>query len=278
MEPTKIAPPNYEECSKQGDLPTAPVLIQPTLITNYPYLGDPSSQAIAEFLQRLNDSKKLDLDQRFQIVEILTGWLRENKFYIWQDANKAPFYGREESSCLCRQFCGNRREFQFGVKDGSGNVLLQVERPFNCSMLCGSLFPDSLVIKLGNQSILGYVKEKVNIVPHFAIMNAQGQTIFELKARLIPYVFHSGDRVQFKVIDCATKKTVGKIIKHWGGCCQEWFTSHDKYTIEFGDNWPAEVKALLLGTLFLINMRHYELCCGFFQQLILSAGIRPPAN
>lgn len=261
----KGPPPQYN--------PTAPITDQPIKGWSDGSAGDPTTsrngvEAIGNFLSRLNDSKNLFIEQKFQMCEIMTGWARENKFTVWQDRDMAPFYGKEESSCICRQFAGDRRAFACGIKDGRNNVLLKVERPLNCSMFCGSLFPDSLVIKLGNEQVLGYVKEKVNFVPHFAVKNGQGQTIFELKARLIPATFHTNDQVAFNILDGLSKKVVGRIVKHWGGCCQEWFTSADKFTIEFAEDWSPETKALLLGTLFLINMRHFENCCGFVGNLI----------
>lgn len=269
MDLIKTAPPNYGECNQHQSIKRPPTMKQPGGKGDYPDLPDPTNQAIGQFLRRLNGVSELQFEQKLRVVEIIFDWLQENKLYIWSDANAAPFYAEEKSSCICRQFCGNRRNFKLDVMDGNKNTLLMIKRPFNCSMMCGSLFPDSMVIMLGNKQILGFVKEKFNIVPHFAIKDSTGKTMFDLKARLIPMTFHSGDRVQFKVIDRATKKTVAKIIKYWSTCCQEFYTSQDNYTIEFGQNWSPELKALLMGTLFLINMRHFEYCCSLLPKLPL---------
>ena len=56
----------------------------------------------------------------------------------------------------------------------------------------------------------------------------------------------------------AGARTVGRIVKKWGGIAKEAFTDADTFGITFPANCPSGTKAVLLGAVFLIDFVHFE--------------------
>ena len=50
----------------------------------------------------------------------------------------------------------------------------------------------------------------------------------------------------------------GRITKRWSGLGKEVFTDADNFGVEWPEDWPVAIKALLLGAVFLIDFVHFE--------------------
>ena len=55
-----------------------------------------------------------------------------------------------------------------------------------------------------------------------------------------------------QIYETKSGSVVGKLHKQYGGYIQETFTNADNFVIEFPENLALELKAVLIGTLFLI--------------------------
>jgi len=54
------------------------------------------------------------------------------------------------------------------------------------------------------------------------------------------------------------EEVFGKITKKWSGLLKEGFTDADNFGVTFPADWPNEIKAILLGAVFLIDFVHFE--------------------
>lgn len=219
--------------------------------------------------------KKLFIKQKIELLEVLTGFETENRYEVY-DGTKSQhlFKAKEVSDCCARICCANMRAFNMGVmmagfKDLSASWLTY-SRPFKCVFPCC------------NRPVL-YAKKCVPAaaegVPHFASSTnpfACCSMVFEIRNDKDEVVYRVDgsscqagmfcmcpcspcNKITFPILPAdGSPVQLGVIEKQWSGCGKEAFTDADNFFIEFPDGATPEMKAIMLGTVFLIDFLYFE--------------------
>eukprot|EP01104_Vermistella_antarctica_P012129 TRINITY_DN345_c0_g1_i1.p1 TRINITY_DN345_c0_g1~~TRINITY_DN345_c0_g1_i1.p1 ORF type:complete len:233 (+),score=37.56 TRINITY_DN345_c0_g1_i1:574-1272(+) len=179
----------------------------------------------------------------------------ENEYKIYDNANNAgqePIYiARENSSCCCRTWCANAREFTMDVRstqDESGVV--HFDAPFRC---CCRDLTVSQTGGDGFASVTGEVFQRCSwCVPELEVVS-QNRVTHQITGECCPCTNQT-----FTVRPTAGSAGGGTIKKNWSGFKREFLTDADFFTLEYPNNSDPEERANLLGALFLIDFLYYE--------------------
>lgn len=101
-------------------------------------------------------------------------------------------------------------------------------------------------------TMIGRVQQEWSIIyPKFTIRNANDETILRIDGPFCTFNCCCGD-VTFNVKSSTSDDIVGTISKQWSGAFKEMLTDADNFNITFPLDLDVNVKAVLLGALFLI--------------------------
>jgi len=190
------------------------------------------------------NAASLVVQQKKQWGEILAGFAQRNKYLVSDPAHGDLFAAVEEGgSMLARQFLRNIRPFEMRVVRLDGTPALHLRRPF-------TWYFHELEIRDAKTKLLGRVQRKFSWLRRvYAVQDATGREAYRLYGPAFhPWTFEirTGDR------------TVGRIVKKWSGVAKEAFTTADNFGVTFPTGCSADVKATLLGAVFLIDFVHFE--------------------
>lgn len=105
--------------------------------------------------------------------------------------------------------------------------------------------------------VVGYVKQAWSILkPKYLIQDASEQTVLKIEGPCCTCNI-CGD-VEFQVYSADGETPVGQIRKQWSGIAKEMFTDADNFGITFPMDLDVNVKATLLGAVFLIDFMFFE--------------------
>jgi len=239
----------------------------------------------------INTALSLDLDgldaflikQEVETMEAISGFETSNSYLVLGAANGSAvmqWAAVEQSSFLARLFCGNRRPFTLRVvrvplnpnMTARSSLLgmeidprllsapadLLIERPLR---LCSSQLVN--VVDGRTRSLLGVVRcELCRLVDRdLTVMLSDG-------TNLTPVVrIHCGfglenlikPRWRFEILDATTAELkLGTVQKHFSGIVQELTTDADNFGVQLLQTLPANVKALVLAAVFLIDFMYFE--------------------
>lgn len=194
-------------------------------------------------MQQLESIDALAIRQLKEWGEILSGWEMTNRYEV-MDANGVKLFdaGEQRGSPFARQFLGSKRPFSLVVLK-SGSPVLHVHRQFR-------FFRETVNILDGGGFQLGSIEKTLNPVQrNYHIRNREGREVCELHGPLTKpwtfFIMQNGNET-------------GVITKRWGGIGREAFTDADAFGVRFPREASPEVKALLLGAVFLIDFVHFE--------------------
>lgn len=194
-------------------------------------------------MEKLSEIKALVIKQKKEIPEILTGIETKNKYSIMNESGEEIFFAKEESSFISRFFLKMMRPFKIHILSKTGEILLTFQAPFR-------FFFRELNVYDNSGKFLGKIKRKFSIFSReFSVSDETGNEIYTVYA---PF-FHPWT---FKIIENGTQ--TGQITKKFSGIGTELFTDADNFAVVFPENANPEKKAVLLGTLFLIDMMFFE--------------------
>ena len=95
--------------------------------------------------------------------------------------------------------------------------------------------------------------------PYYKVKDKHGKTVYKIKGPIcnmtLPFC-KKCRKINFKIYEDG--KEVGRISKHWSGLLKEGFSDADNFGIDFPPNCTPEMKATLIGLLFLIDFLHFE--------------------
>jgi len=197
--------------------------------------------------QSLADATTLMVRQKKEWGEILTGIETRNRYEVLDLSNRTLMYAEEQGGSamevITRLFLKSLRPFQMNLLDPQGNLLYQLKRPFR-------FYFHELEIKKADGSQIGSLKRNFSIVRRsYTVFDHNGNEIYELFGPFFhPWTFHIRKGIQ----------ELGKITKKWSGLLKESFSDADNFGIVFPDNIDLNHKAILLGTVFLIDFVHFE--------------------
>ena len=101
-------------------------------------------------------------------------------------------------------------------------------------------------------NILGYITQQWSLFrPLFKIKNANGETVLRIEGPVCTFSMCGSD-VKFKVLSRDSTVQVGTICKQWSGLLNELLTDADHFCISFPMDLDVNIKAVLLGAVFLI--------------------------
>ena len=195
-------------------------------------------------MEQLSSVNKLTIGQKKEWGEILSGFETKNRYMV-ADGNGNPMYqvSEEAHSLLARIFLRAWRPFTMTVFKQGNQPVLSVKRPFRFYFHEAEVFD-------GQGQLIGSIKKRFSILRRvYSVFDPSGQEIYQLYGPLLhPWTFH----IRNNGVD------YGKITKKWSGLMKEGFTDADNFGIVFPTEWDIRLKALFLGTVFLIDFVHFE--------------------
>ena len=142
-----------------------------------------------------------------------------------------------------RIFLKALRPFEIHILDTSGNLFLKIKRPFKF------LFHECQVFD-SRDKLLGSVKWECALIrKKYVAFDVFGTGMCRLDATAFkPWTFN------------ITKGGVeiGQLRKKWGGMFKEIATDADNFGIQYNAGVAPNLKAVLLGAVFLIDFVHFE--------------------
>ena len=195
-------------------------------------------------MDALANASSLVIQQKKEWGEILAGFEQRNKYLVSDPAGGPLFAALERGgSTLARLFLRALRPFEMQVATLDGRSVLQLRRPFRWYL-------HVLEVRDAQQRLLGRIQRQFAWLRRlYAVTDASGRHVYDLFGPIKhPWTFEirSGDR------------TVGRIVKKWSGLGKEALTDADNFGLTFPPGATAEVKAVLLGAVFLIDFVHFE--------------------
>jgi len=195
-------------------------------------------------VDRLASISGLAVRQVKEWGEILTGFETKNKYAISDASGQSLCLAVEEGgSPLVRWFLKALRPFTIAVLAEDGQEVLRVLRPFRF------YFHRTEIVGSRGQP-LGVIERRFSILRRvYSVLDRSGTEICQLFGPILhPWTFEiRKDGVAY-----------GKITKKWSGLMKEGFTDADSFGVTFPADWDVELKALLLGAVFLIDFVHFE--------------------
>jgi len=209
-------------------------------------------------LEYLTQIDQILVKQKREILEAIIGFETKNKYEIKNSMGQKIYYAKEDTDCCTRNCCGPVRPFLLDIFDNSNRKVLQLDRPLRCtSCLCFCCLQTLTVYdSLGN--VLGFIEQSWSIfTPKFKIKNSAGQTVLKIEGPLCVFSCLGSD-VEFKVLSRDKTAQVGTISKQWSGLLTELLTDADHFSISFPIDLDVNIKAVLLGAVFLIDFMFFE--------------------
>jgi len=195
-------------------------------------------------MDRLASISSLMVKQQKEWGEILTGFETKNKYSVCDESGNEIYLAAEDpGSSFMRWFLKALRPFTLSVLTLQGDLVLQVKRPFR-------FYFHRLEIYDARGGLLGVVQKKFSILRRiYSVMNPQEQEVCQLFGPILhPWTFEiKKDGMVF-----------GKITKKWSGLMKEGFTDADNFGVTFEPSCDYNLKAILLGAVFLIDFVHFE--------------------
>ncbi|XP_041378176.1 phospholipid scramblase 1-like isoform X2 [Gigantopelta aegis] len=216
-------------------------------------------------LEYLIHLDQLLVRQEAHFLEVLMEWECANKYRIMNSFQQQVFYATEESDICMIQCCGPRRAFVIHITDNLGQEVLRFIRKFkSCGGCCCCANNDCAAHEVKVQAIggnvLGYVRQlQSGWSPHFGIFDSKRKLLFESWGPCCPCQSPCcTSDVTFPFRSIKDGQIVATIAKQWAGAAQELFTDADNYGVSFPADMQVEMKAVLLGAVFLIDFMYFE--------------------
>jgi len=196
-------------------------------------------------MEELAGSSSLTVRQVKEWGEIFTGFEGRNRYAVLAPSGELIFAaGEEGGSLLARWFLKAWRPFTLQVlacKDRSS--VLRIQSPFRFYFREVSVYD-------ADGRLLGVVKRRFALLRRiYSVQDASGRECCRLFGPILhPWTFEIRDG----------RGVHGKITKKWSGLLKEGFTDADDFGVLFPAEWDPEIKAVLLGAVFLIDFVHFE--------------------
>jgi len=214
-------------------------------------------------LEYLTQIDQLLIQQKVELLELVTGWETKNKYAVKNSMGQQVFFAKEESTACMRLCCGSGRGFVMHIMDNNQQDVLLLRRRFKC---CGGCCWCACAVDVCAYEVeaitpsgerLGIVRQKQTAwKQQFAICNDQDEEILYVQAPCCACSCCSD--IDFPVISSSTKENVGNISKQFTGIIKEAFTDADSFGVQFPMDLDVKVKATMMGAVFLIDFMYFE--------------------
>lgn len=210
-------------------------------------------------LEYLHQIDQLIIKQKKELVEVVFNFHMRNKYEIRNSLGQHLWTAKEQSDCCARLCFRKYRPLTLSVKDPLENNPLFLIRPFRLPMgLCCwcNLCLAEMEVQGHGGIVLGFVRQLWHpFLPRFTVQTQDGQDALFIHGPFC--VCSCGSDVKFKVLD-VSGNSIGLICKRWGGCCKEWITAADNFTVQFPMDLDVKLKASLLAAALLLDYIHFE--------------------
>lgn len=206
-----------------------------------------------EVLTRLD---QVLVHQRVEVLEVLTGWETNNVYTVTDSGGRQLFVATEDSDILSAQFLGPSRPFTIRLHDNGGRQVLTLTRPLRCSCCCCPCCLQTLEVQSPPGSPIGYVEQDWHpVLPKFSLLDQERDPRLAVRGPCCHWGCMSD--LVFQVMS-PDGSEVGRICKQWGGFLREGLTDADTFGIWFPSDLEVKMKALMLGTCFLLDFIFFE--------------------
>ncbi|XP_064639681.1 phospholipid scramblase 1-like isoform X5 [Lineus longissimus] len=208
-------------------------------------------------LEYLAQIDQLLVHQQVELLEAFTGFETNNKYEIKNSMGQRVYFAAEDNDCCTRQCCGPSRPFGMKIMDNTNREVVHLQRPLRCTTCWCPCCLQKVEVSAPPGNVIGYVKQAWSVcVPKFKIQNAQEETVLTIEGPCFTCSI-CGD-VEFQVMSADGGTNVGKISKQWTGLAKELFTDADNFGMTFPMDLDVNIKAVLLGAVFLIDFMFFE--------------------
>ena len=257
---------NINKRVDKTNMSSYPVTVQPSKndfidlpLAGQQTINQPLPPTIVPGLEYLAQIDQLLIKQKIELVEVFTDCETRNKYEIKNTLGQPIYKAKESSNCCMRQCCGPNRHFKMKIKDNNGREVLICDRPFKCN--CGPCFPCCMhkmkVYSPITGETLGYVRQDWSCTrAKLSIYDADDKKVFNVDGTCCG--FNCCSDVNFHVSSVATGQAIGNLQKQWSGCCKEAFTDADNFSVSFPLDLKVELKAVLVGAMFLLDFLYFE--------------------
>ncbi len=195
-------------------------------------------------MNELANLNSVSVVQQRNVTEIITGIEAKNRYDVFSPEGVLLMTAPEEGrNFLKRFFLGAGRPFGITVLDPEGRKLMSVQSPFR-------FFFRECTVTDHNGAVLAVVKRGLSLLrKHFTAYDASGVVLFDMRTSI-------GSPWSFRVIKSGLH--AGNITKKWAGFLKEAFSDADNYLLEFSNQLSPRDRAVMLGSVFLIDFTYFE--------------------
>lgn len=206
-----------------------------------------SDEQVDAALVPLHHSAGLHVEQQTEWHETFTDFETENRFIIY-DFDSQPVYVAEEESggimrMLTRNIMNTARPFTMHLFTPDGEAIAVLKRPFRFYFHRLEVYDDE-------GEYVGSIRKRWSILRRkYVLLDPDEKPVFEVVGPLLkPWTFDIFDGDQ----------QIGQIRKNWSGFGRELLTDADAFGVEYAEDLEVEAKLMLLATVFLIDIVHFE--------------------
>ena len=195
-------------------------------------------------MESLASISSLIVNQKKEWGEILTGFETKNKYLISDETGRELYFAAEEAgSTLMRWFLKALRPFTIAVLNRENKVILRIHRTFR-------FYFHRAEVTDAQGRVLGTIERQFSVLRRmYSVVSEKGGEDYQLFGPLLhPWTFNIEKNGMEQ----------GKITKKWSGLLKESFSDADNFGVTFPKEWDADLKALFLGAVFLIEFVHFE--------------------
>lgn len=204
-------------------------------------------------LENLIPLDYLLVQQQMEVLELISNYETENKYYVKNRWGQILFFAQEQSGCCARNCFPMCRPFQMDISDLSQRIVIHLDQP---SAICCK----RITVEAPLGQLLGSVQQNFNLSkPSLNVLDPAGQTVFLIQGPAGYVLCGCCKRnVPFKLLALDGVTEVGSIWKVWSGFGQERITDADNFAVNFPVDLDVRLKAVLLGACVLIDMIYFE--------------------
>lgn len=208
-------------------------------------------------LEYLTQVDQLLVHQQVELLEAFTGFETNNKYEIKNSLGQRVYFAAEDTCCCTRNCCGNERPFEMKIMDNAGREVVHLSAPCRCDTCWFPCCLKKVEVQAPPGQTVGFVRQAWSVCkPKFKIQNANDETVLLIEGPCFTCSI-CGD-VEFQVFAADGETPVGQIRKQWSGIVKEMFTDADNFGVTFPMDLDVNVKASLLGAVFLIDFMFFE--------------------
>ncbi|XP_061620574.1 phospholipid scramblase 2-like isoform X1 [Phyllopteryx taeniolatus] len=247
-----------------------PVMFQPGLMGEAPpYGGSPRAAAPAAApsavvpigvppgLEYLTQIDQILIHQKVELLEAFIGFETNNQYEIKNSLGQKIYKAKEKNDCCTRNCCGSLRSFDMKIKDNTDREVIRLIRPLRCVSCWCPCCLQEMEVQAPPGTTVGFVKQDWHpFVPRFSIQGPNKETLMKLEGPC--FACNCCGDVNFELRGKDGGEPIGRISKQWSGLLKEVFTDTDNFGIQFPLDMDVKMKAVLLGTCFLIDFMFFE--------------------